>query len=56
MNIGETHLEAQTLLWKNMEIVVHSNNWAVSVKVSKEIAPFQQARVRTPNKGVRCKT
>jgi len=31
-----------------MEIVVHSKN-SVSIKVSKEIVPFQQARVRILN-------
>jgi len=28
---------------------------SVSIKVSKEIVPFQQARVRIPNLGARCK-
>jgi len=29
--------------------------FSVSIKVSEEIVPFQQARVRIPNFGVRCK-
>jgi len=37
-----------------MEILVHSRIF-VSIKVSKELAPFQQAQVRIPNFGVQCK-
>jgi len=36
-----------------MEIVVHSKN-SVSIKISKEIAPFQQSRVTIPNLGGQC--
>jgi len=34
-------------------MVVHSKH-SVSIKVSKEIVPFQQARVMTHNLAVRC--
>jgi len=37
-----------------MEIVVRSKN-SVSTKFSKEIVPFQQARVCTPQLGILCK-
>jgi len=37
-----------------MEIVVNSKNF-VSIKVSEETVPFQQAQVRIRNLGVRCK-
>jgi len=36
-----------------MEIVVHSIN-SVSIKISKETTPFQQARATIPNLGVEC--
>ena len=42
-----------------MEIVVQQQELSVSIKVSKQIVPFQQARVRIPNlcdvKNLRCK-
>ena len=37
--------------WK----LVHNQELSVPLNVSKEIVPFQQARNRIPNLGVRCK-
>jgi len=40
--------------WQSMEIVVHCKNFP-SVRLPKEKEPLQQAQVRIPNLGVRCK-